>query len=77
MTESQGSEESYEYVEKAHVAPSKGKNVNEYQFQVPAKRESGGTSTMGIIQLSMNIETEQAAEDSRKGPTLHSEVQFK
>nr|WP_157829459.1 hypothetical protein [Haloarcula taiwanensis] len=76
ISKNEGDGESYEYVEKAHVAPSKGNNITEYQFQVPAKREAGGSSTMGLIQLSMTVDTEQAAEDSRKGPTLHSEIKF-
>jgi hypothetical protein len=68
---------SYEYVERTHVAPSMGGSTNEYQIQIPAKRNSGATSTSEIIQLSMTVDTEQAAEDSREGPTLHSKIQFK
>lgn len=68
---------SFEYVEEAHIAPSKATKINEYQFQVPAKRESDNVSKNEIIQLSMTVNTEQAAEGSREGPTLHSEIQFK
>ena len=70
-------DESYEHVEEAYVAPSMGDDINEYEFQVPAKRESGGTATSETIQLSLTIDTEKAAEDSREGPTLHSRIQFK
>lgn len=76
ITDEESGEESYEYVEKAHVAPSMGSNVNECQFQILAKRESGDTLMSEIIQVSMTVDTEQAAEESREGPTLHSKIQF-
>jgi hypothetical protein len=77
ITGEEDTQESYEYTEKAHVAPSKGSNVNEHRFQVRARKESGDTLASEIIQVSMTIDTEQAAENSREGPTLHSEIRFK
>lgn len=76
MSERGDGEKSYEYVEEAHIPPSKGNNVDEYEFKIFAERESDGTSTSGIIQLSMTVDTEQAAESRREGPTLHSKIQF-
>ncbi|MFC6763625.1 hypothetical protein [Natrinema soli] len=77
MPEEKESKGAYEYVKEVHLPPSMGSNVNEYEFRVPVKRESAGISMSEIIQLSMTIDTEQAAEDSREGPTLHSKIQFK
>ncbi|MDJ1433566.1 hypothetical protein [Halostagnicola sp. A-GB9-2] len=77
MPEEKEVEESYVYVEKAHIAPSKGSNINEHKLQVPARRDLGSASTNEIIQLSMTVDTKQAAEDSREGPVLHSKIHFK
>ena len=73
----QDGEGSYEYIEEVYVAPSKWDDINEYQLQIPARREADETSASETIQLSLTINTEKAAEDSREGPTLYSEIEFK
>jgi hypothetical protein len=76
ITDEEEEQSSHKYTKEANVAPSEWGNINEYQFRVPLKRESGATSMNETIRLSMTIDTEQAVEDSREGPTLYSKIQF-
>lgn len=71
-----GADDVYEHVETVTVPPSKFKNKQVHKMEIPAERETEGTSTSETIQISMTIDCEDALEDPREGPTLHSEISF-
>ncbi|WP_143165411.1 hypothetical protein [Halobaculum gomorrense] len=66
----------YEYTKEVYVPPSLGNDIKEYELEISAKRDSDPSSTKEMIQVSMTIDTEEAAEAARDGPTLYSEINF-